>query len=145
MEQSACRGTAKPKMARNSAPPVRNRTRARRLLPDFPELHAFLVNLPSQKVACSAISFRLSWELPATPGCPDQYRNRRSKHHGATCGRTCADCKVIARSRNCTDSLRCSARSAYSISFGPKPLVPITQNRKDRQRERDPNRGARLD
>src|ERR1700686_2405661 len=38
---------------RNSAPRVRNRTCAHRLPRDFPELHALLANLPSQKIALS--------------------------------------------------------------------------------------------
>src|SRR5438309_12067120 len=87
--------------------------RARTATPDFPELHALLANLPSRKIARSLqFPFGLSWELPATPGCQ-------------------TNSKLIARSRNCTHSSRCSTRRAYSISFGPKPLVPITQNRKD--------------
>src|ERR1700747_1703006 len=63
--------------------------------------------------------FRLSCELPAIPGCPDQYAIDGESHHGARKGWTSEDRKLSARSRNCTDSLRCITRSASCASFGP--------------------------
>jgi hypothetical protein len=103
---------------RNSAPPVRNRTCTHRLPRDFPELHASRQSSVPENRALSAIPFRLSWELPATPGCPDQYAIAGENHHSARTGRTSDDSKLIARSRNHTHSSRCSTRRAYSISFG---------------------------
>src|SRR5437667_10589344 len=61
---------------------------------------------------------RLSCELPAIPGCPDQYAIDGESHHGARNGRISDDRKLSAMSRNCTDSLRCSTRIASSASLG---------------------------
>ena len=138
MEQSACRVRPNLRWPRNSAPPVRNRTRVRRLPRDFPELYALLANLLSQKSRALQSPSGSPGELPATPGCTDQYAIVGQNHHGARNGRTSDDSKLIARSRNCTDSLRCSTRRGYSI-------VRITQNRKDRRHERDPNHDMRFD
>src|ERR1044071_4033008 len=61
---------------------------------------------------------KLSCELPAIPGCPDQYAIDGESHHGARNGRISADRKLSARSRNCIDSRRCSRGGACCVSFG---------------------------
>src|SRR5205807_9591678 len=71
-----------------------------------------------KKRALSPTPSRLSCELPATPGWPDQYAMDGEIHHGARNGCASDDFKLIARSRNCTDSSRCSTRRPYSVSFG---------------------------
>src|SRR6266496_1649534 len=70
---------------------------------------------------------KLSCELPATPGCSDQYAIDGESHHGAKNGRFSDDCKLTARSRNRTDSFRCSVRRAYSASLGQSC---VSQSRK---------------
>src|SRR3989440_1609495 len=62
--------------------------------------------------------FRLSCELPAIPGCPDQYAIEGESHHGARNGRVSDDCKLKARLRICTASSRCSMRLDNCVSFG---------------------------
>src|SRR5439155_763302 len=71
-----------------------------------------------KKRALSSIPGKLSWELPATAGCLDQYPIEGESHHGARNARVSADWRVTARSRNCTDSFRRSMRRAYSASLG---------------------------
>src|SRR4029453_14706419 len=61
---------------------------------------------------------RLPCELPAIPRCLDQYAIDGESHHGARNGRISDDRKLSARSRNCTNSLRCSTRRARSASLG---------------------------
>src|SRR5437764_4780412 len=61
---------------------------------------------------------RLSCELPAIPGCPDQYAIAGDSHQGARNACVSTDRRVPAISRNCTDSLRRSTRRAYSSSPG---------------------------
>src|SRR4029077_8019496 len=72
----------------------------------------------TKKRALSLIPSRLSCELPATPGCPDQYAIDGESHHGARNGCTSDDRKLSARSRICADSIRRSSRAANCASFG---------------------------
>src|SRR5437899_1271680 len=61
---------------------------------------------------------RLSCELPATPGCPDQYAISGESHHGARNECVSDDIRLSASSRNSIDSCRSSMRRAYSDSLG---------------------------
>src|ERR1700692_4015772 len=61
---------------------------------------------------------RLSCELPATPGWPDQYAISGERHPGARNECVSDDIRFSASSRNSIDSFRCSMRRAYSDSLG---------------------------
>src|SRR5438876_8815307 len=78
---------------------------------------AFCKSSERKNRALSSIPFRLSCELPATPGCPDQQAIDGESHHGARNGCTSRDCKLSASSRNCADSFRRSKRAANCVSF----------------------------
>ena len=132
-------GTAKPRMAEESCATRSESYASTQTTRDFSELHAFLVNLLSQEIARSATSLQALLGTASDIGFAQTNTQSQVKnHHGARNGRTSDDSKLIARSRNCTDSLRCSTRRGYSI-------VRITQNRKDRRHERDPNHDMRFD
>ena len=61
---------------------------------------------------------RLSCELPATPGWPDQYAIAGDNHHGARNGRSSADISSCASPRSSTASCRSCKRLAISTSLG---------------------------
>jgi len=85
---------------------------------------AFCQSSERKNCALSSMPSRLSCELPAIPGCPDQYAIDGESHHGARNGRISDDRKLSAMSRNCTDSLRCSTRKASSASVGQSLSSP---------------------
>src|SRR6266480_2248080 len=79
---------------------------------------AFRQSSERKNRALSAMPFKLSCELPAIPGCPDQYAIAGESHHGARNGRVSDDCKLSASSCSWADSLRRSTRRAISTSLG---------------------------
>ena len=107
MEQRACRGTAKPKMAEEFCT-TRAESYVRAQLPLISQNYTrFSPIFRPEKSRSLCNSLQALVGTASDAGLARSIRNRRSKHHGAKSGRTSGDSELIARSRNCTDSLRC--------------------------------------
>src|SRR5438094_1654315 len=118
-KQSGRRGNAKPKIAEEFCATGSKSQVSTQVTLRFSRISRALRQSSQRKNrALSVIPDKLSCELPATPGCSDQYAIDGESHHGAKNGRFSDDCKLTARSRNRTDSFRCSIRRAYSASLG---------------------------
>ena len=103
---------------------------------------AFCKSSERKNRALSSIPLRLSCELPATPGLCGPIGNRRGKPP------RCKKRMHLRRSQTERKIANLRGFNPFFHAHGqlrfvwPEPFVPVSQNRKHRQHERNPDRGT---